>query len=483
MKPIKKTLLFGTASIFLIAVCVLGWLYARAIPIGTGYVAKYLCSSTFISERDPETVFEEDIVPVNPLAKLVDYHIDRQRKTVTSTSFGLFPLTAVYREGCGCSLVIGTTAEEMRAQKLVEPEFQQEARRLPDTLPWPHGNGGPVDPESLGVNKQLLNAALDAAFEEPDPDHPRKTRAVVVIYDGRLIAEKYAPGFHREMPLLGWSMGKSITSALVGILVKEGRLDIKKPSLVPEWQTDHDPRKKITLDQMLRMSSGLTFEETYAPLYDATDMLYGSYDFAAYAASKPLETSPDGKWNYSSGTANIVARIVRQALEEEGPYYYRFIREKLFDKIGMTSAFVEPDSSGTFVGSSYGFATPRDWAKFGLLYLKDGVWKGERILPEGWVDYTTTPTPLSPRGEYGAMFWLNAGAKGNPADRRWPDAPTDAFGALGFQEQKMIVIPSKNLVLVRFGATTDRKSWDTNSFIRDVLKALPKVGSKVFEDS
>jgi len=223
----------------------------------------------------------------------------------------------------------------------------------------------------------------------------------------------------------------------------------------------------------MRMSSGLSFEEVYAPLYDATYMLYGSYGFGAYAAARPLEVAPEAKWHYSSGSANIVAGVVRKAIQKEHPYYYGFIQEALFNKIGMYSAVLEPDSSGTFVGSSYALATPRDWARFGLLYLNDGVWQGQRILPKGWVKYTTTPTPKSERGEYGAMFWLNAGAAGNPKNRRWPNSPTDAFAALGFQEQKVIMIPSKKLALVRFGATTKRDAWNTDEFIVNVIKALP----------
>jgi CubicO group peptidase (beta-lactamase class C family) len=221
------------------------------------------------------------------------------------------------------------------------------------------------------------------------------------------------------------------------------------------------------------MSSGLKFGEVYLPLYDVTYMLYGSHDFAAYAAARPLETTPGSKWNYSSGSANIVARIVRQTIEKEYDYYYSFIYKELFDKIGMYSAIVEPDSSGTFVGSSYALATPRDWARFGLLYLQNGVWQGEQIFSQDWVAYTTTPTPGAPQGEYGAHIWLNAGSADNPQNRRWPSAPRDAFAATGFQEQKVIVIPSKKLVLVRFGATTDRKTWNTDEFIKNILAALP----------
>ena len=473
MKRGVKIILIGSAVVLIAAVAASGWLFSKAAPIGTGYVAKYLCSSTFISDRDPEIVFREDVAPVNPLTKIVDYKINREQKSVTSTSFGLFGLTAIYREGCGCSLVIGTAADEMARQKLVPPDFKKKRPQHRVGLPWPAGGQGPVDPSGMGVDRQKLEKALDAAFSEPGPEKPRKTRAVVVVYGGQLIAERYAPGFDKDMPLLGWSMSKTVTNALVGILVKQKKLDIMKPAPVPEWQKGDDPRKKITLDQLLRMSSGLKFEEKYMPLYDATYMLYGSYDFAAYAAARPLETEPDTKWYYSSGTANIVARIVRRTIEKDYDYYYKFIYEELFDKIGMYSAVIEPDSSGTFVGSSYSFATPRDWARFGLLYLQDGAWQGEQLFSTGWVTYTTTPTPGAPKGEYGAHIWLNAGSADNPHDRRWPSAPRDAFAATGFQEQKVIVIPSRKLVLVRFGATTNREAWNTDEFIKNILACLP----------
>ena len=182
----------------------------------------------------------------------------------------------------------------MRKQKLVEAGFKEKRPKHRADLAWPTGSQGPIDPSSMGIDSQRLEKALDAAFSEPGPEKPRKTRAVIVVYDGRLIAERYAPGFNKDMPLLGWSMSKSVTNALVGILVRQKRLDIMQPAPVPEWQKEDDDRKKITLDQLLRMSSGLKFEEKYAPLKDATDMLFGSYDFAAFAAAKPLQTEPDG---------------------------------------------------------------------------------------------------------------------------------------------------------------------------------------------
>jgi CubicO group peptidase (beta-lactamase class C family) len=473
MKRWLKICLMSIGIILIVALGALAWFLGNALPLGAGFAAKYLCSSTFMSKRDPAIVFQEDVAPINPISIAVDWQVDQTQKSASANAFGLFSSTAIYRKGCGCSLVIGTTEEIMRRQTFYQraPGDVRPARR--NDLRWPEGSQGPVDPASLGIAPVKLQKALDAAFAEPSPNNPRKTRAVIVVYDGRLAAERYAPGFDKDMPLLGWSMSKSVTNALVGIQVKAGQLDIAAPAPVAEWQQAGDPRKEITIDQLLRMSAGLEFEESYFPPDDTTRMLYESYDFAAYAAGKPLVAKPDAKWNYSSGTANIIARIVRRTAEKSYAHYYDFIRGELFDKIGMYSAVMEPDASGTFVGSSYTFATPRDWARFGLLYLQDGIWQGKRILPQGWVKYTTTPTPQAPRGEYGALFRLNAGSPSDPADRRWPDAPRDAFAALGFQEQNVFIIPSKKLVLVRFGATSDGKTWNSNEFIANVLAALP----------
>lgn len=446
-----------------------GWYLSRAVPLGTGYVAKYICSSTFISGRDDKTVFREDVYPVNPLAKIVSYRIDLVEKSVTARAFGLFEAVSIYREGCGCTLVRGVSPAELKKQPIARPIPR---KALPSDLPWPLGGQGNPAPPPPGVDAEKLKNALDRAFAEEREDKPKKTRAVLVVYDGALIAERYAPGFHRDMPLLGWSMAKSLTNAIVGVLVQKGKLKLSDPAPVPEWGQVGDPRGPITLDQLMRMSSGLRFSEVYEPLQDVTDMLYGSADYAAYAASKPLEAQPGTKWSYSSGTANIIARIVRQTLEKEYANYYQFIKQEFFDRIGMTSAVLEADSSGTFVGSSYAFATPRDWARFGLLFVQDGIWGGERLLPEGWVAYTTTPTSGAPKGEYGALFWLNAGSKHGPQERRWPAISPDAYSADGYQYQRTIIIPSKKLVLVRFGATSGHDVWNTERFISDVLAAF-----------
>jgi CubicO group peptidase (beta-lactamase class C family) len=473
MRHLRKKISIGLGVLVVLVLVGAGWYAGMAVPIGTGYAAKYICSSVFISHRDPQVTYREDVAPINPLAKIIDVNIDREHKKVVASSYGLFKSTALYREDCGCTLIVGTTEAELRKQTFMIPDSPP-APQAVSSAPWPIGGGEALEPVPGGVNTQKLKAAIDAAFVETDPVKKKMTRAVIVVYDGKIIGEKYAPGFDKDMSLLSWSMGKSVTNALVGILVRQGKLRIHEPAPVSEWQKAGDPRRKITIDQLLRMSSGLKFDETYEPLRDVTEMLYRSSDFAAYAAEKPLEAEPDSKWVYSSGTANIVARIVRHTAEKDYPRYYDFLRKELFGKIGMRSAVPEPDPSGTFVGSSYMLATPRDWARFGLLYLQDGVWGGERILPEGWVKYTATPTPKAPQGRYGAFFWLNAGTEGNPIDRPWPNAPRDAFAARGYQEQYVVVIPSKKLVMVRFGATSVRGAWDMNDFISRVTAGLPE---------
>ena len=459
----------GIAGALLAASAV--WYLAKAFPVGTGYVAKYLCTAVFLSHRSPEKVFDEDVASVNPLARFIRFSVNPGETTVTAEAMGIFSSTALFRDGCGCTLLSGTDMAALRRQTFFPPATDRLENAPPPDNSWLHGGGNPEASLPPVFNRVKLDKALDLLFAEPSPENGRKTHAVLVVYDGRLVAERYAPGFHKDMPLLGWSMSKSVTNALVGLLVKRGRLNVNEPAPVPEWEDPTDPRSRITLDQLMRMNSGLKFSEVYAPLYDATRMLYESADFAAYAAAMPLEADPGSRWHYSSGSANILARIVRRALEIDSGPYYAFLQQELFAKIGMTSAVMEPDPSGTFVGSSYTVATPRDWARFGLLYLNDGVFRGERILPQGWVSYTTTPTPGAPKGQYGALFWLNAGTPGDPDDRRWPELPPDAFSAEGFQGQRVVIIPSKKLVLLRFGATSRRDAWDDRLW-RHVLEAL-----------
>ena len=242
------------------------------------------------------------------------------------------------------------------------------------------------------------------------------------------------------VPSWGWQSARPSSakgSAAPGPLVSQkmsSGLRLQDPAPVSEWQSPQDPRAAITLDELMRMSSGLRFKEDYKnPRSDAIRMLLAEPDAGAYAAEKPLQVAPNSRWSYSSGTANIISRIVRQSVGGSLSDFFAFAHRALFDRVGMASAVIEPDPSGTFVGSSFMYATPPDWARFGLLYLNDGVWKNERILPEGWVKYSTTPTPNAPKGEYGAQFWLNGGGSGDPEDRWMPKVPPDMYSLRGFE--------------------------------------------------
>jgi CubicO group peptidase (beta-lactamase class C family) len=255
--------------------------------------------------------------------------------------------------------------------------------------------------------------------------------------------------------------------------VGDGRLALAEHAPVPEWSGGGDPRRAITLDQLLRMSSGLAFDETYGPLSDVTRMLYRAPDMGAFAARSPLAAQPGRVWSYSSGTANLVARMLRDLADRDLASQVRFANDRLFDPVGMTSAFFEPDASGSFVGSSYVFMTARDWARFGELHRLGGAWDGRRILPEGWVRYVTTPAPAAPDGVYGAHWWLNAGDPADPARRAWPSLPADTYAAEGHSGQYVVVVPSAKLVVVRLGLSEPDDGRDgTEELVADLIRAL-----------
>ena len=433
-----------------------------SFPIISGYGAKVLCSSVFVAGRDEAQVRKEDIGSF-PLS-LGNYTVDYKDSSVTGSVWGLAKKKAIFRKGLGATLVSEWTEAQVRDERFL---LADKPVVRTDTLSWPMGDRL-ADTLPAGLDTAALRSAIGGIFTEKDTAHPIKTRAVIVLYKGQLVGEQYAPGFTKDTRLLGWSMAKSITSALIGILVKDGRLRAEAPAPVPEWKDPSDPRHAITLANLLQQCSGLRFEENYTKSSDATKMLFERADMGAYTASHPLKDEPGRVWYYSSGNSNIVARIVRQTVGEST--YHAFPYERLFYKTGMYSAVLEPDASGTFVGSSYAYATARDWARFGLLYLGDGVFNGKRLLPEGWVRSTATPAAAAPQGKYGYMFWLNAGAKGNAGDRTYPDAPVDMLCADGFEGQNVFVIPSRQLVIVRLGLTHGH--YDANRFLGEVLKAV-----------
>jgi CubicO group peptidase (beta-lactamase class C family) len=437
----------------------------RAARVSAAYKARMLCSAVFVAGREPEAVERAELRRYPQAAT-----VDRARSTVSvKAGFGLPDATAIYRPGLGCTAAIDYTLEHIQRQPV--PDLTPAGPPPEAGLPWPEGEAVSADDFGAEVDRKELEAAVATAFAEPDRDRHRGTRAVVVVYKGRILAERYAEGFSKDTPLMGWSMTKSLVNALVGILVGEGRLSIESKGLQEEWRGKNDPRHAITLENLLTMTSGQEFVEDYGDmLADTPFMLSGTPDVARFAAEKPLRDRPGKVWRYISGSPNIVCRILRGAIGGTLADYWAFPRRSLFDRIGMRSAVLEPDATGTFVGSALAYATARDWARFGLLYLRDGVWGDERILPAGWVKYSTTPTPAS-RGEYGAYFWLNVGrGKGKSM---FPSLPRDLFMALGYGGQNVIVIPSADLVIVHLGSSEPpTEGWDPEPFVSGVISSL-----------
>ena len=444
-----RLLLAGAIGAF----SVLGFYAYQYAAIGSAYTAHILCSGVFVSARSAQSVLGSDL-SVDSLAPLryVTAEVDPRARRVSAHVFGLATRTALYRDRLGCVLEEGQTPSPS-GSVVVWTQTRDEWDRKDD--------------QAGGVDAQKLSSALDWAFAEPDPSRMRRTRAVVIVHDGRLVAERYADGITKDTPLLGWSMSKSVVNALAGILVKVGDLSLDAPLGIDAWP-EGDPRHAITLSQLLRMSSGLHFdEESINPRGDVLYMLLGAHDVAAYASSQPLEAPPGTRWSYSSGTTNIIAGAMRRAVGDKA--YPTFPRRALFDRIGMHSAVLETDASGTFIGSSFMYATARDWARLGQLYLDDGLWRGERILPEGWVAYSRTPAPAAPNGQYGAHFWLQVpdGYRGNA-----PPLPADAFHAAGHEGQFVTMVPSRRAVIVRLGLTRHAGAWAHDEFVARVLDAL-----------
>ncbi len=419
---------------------------ARA-PIFTGYAAKDLASWTFLTHRTQKDIEKHDLsfFPVN----LSHNVIDKKHKRVTGTFLGMAKQVAVYRQGLGCTLVADADINKVMQQKMTEPVLPKN----PQNIYWPMGDKmRDTLPPAVDIKK--LQAAIDSAFNAGN------TRAVVVAYDTLFMREKYAPGFDKNTRILGWSMSKSITSALIGILVKEGKLKVNAPAPIKEWQ--NDARKNIRMADLLHQSSGLKWNEDYGDISDVTIMLYQKGNMAEFAIQHPAIYPPDSVWYYSSGNTNIISEIIRRTIGND-QQYWNFPRKALFNKIGMRSAVLETDASGNFVGSSYTFATPRDWARFGLLYLQNGKWQGKQLLPKGWVKYAHTPARKS-QDQYGAQFWLN---KGTHEIKGYPDI----YYCDGFHGQRVYIIPSKDLVVVRMGLNGHGK-FDYNKFLTRILAAF-----------
>jgi CubicO group peptidase (beta-lactamase class C family) len=444
----------------------------RILAIGSGYKAKVLASIIFGTGRaiDPQRA-EEVSADSYQLMRLFRVRVDVARQAVTASFLGLQPRTASFRPGLGATLA--GPATRLKTDQSVETIDRKIpiVQHVGGAAPPATSRHRPADPWPEGKASAALETVVESAFTEPDRSRRlRRTRAIVVVQDGRIIAERYAPGFRAETRLPGWSMTKSVLGALIGVLVGEGRLCLDECALLPEWHAP-DPRALITVEDLLRMRSGLQFSEVYDDFSsDVVEMLFHRADTAGYAASRPLSFPPGSTWSYSSGTTNILSAIARRVVGEAD--YPTWPRRALFEPIGMTSALMEPDASGTFVGSSFMLATARDWARLGQLYLQDGAWEGCPVLPAGWVGFSTSPTPQSPDGMYGAHWWLKLKPELGGATSAAAQIAADAFFAVGHEGQTLTVIPSLRLVVVRLGLSIYIDTWNHAAFIAQLQAAL-----------
>jgi CubicO group peptidase (beta-lactamase class C family) len=410
--------------------------------------AKVMCSAVFITGLDPEFAAEHVgyfTAPYAVRAKLSKPVVDRERKQVRVVAPGGVTRTAVYLGDQGCvTLPVGKDSFAFTPVKLKSG--------LPDASkqPWPMGDVLPNDSLPPGLDAAKLKAAVDAAFDLPDAE----TAAFVVTWKGRLIAERYAPGITAQTPLESWSMGKSMTATLMGVLIRQGAYELWQPAPIPEWQQDpRDLRSEIRIADLLHMSSGLRIKALEDPDYDPAgtyaDHLYlytGGVDAFHYAATRPLQWLPGKVGRYRNTDPVLTNYLIRLAVEKRGEDYLSFPRRALFDRLGMRTMVVETDPFGNFLGQGYEFASARDWARLGNLYLQDGVWNGERILPEGFVNFVRTLAPAwvaDHRPVYGGFFWING-------DGEYP-VPRDAYFMSGAFGKKTMIIPSHDLVVVRLG--------------------------------
>ena len=438
MKIFKRVLLL----LVVIAIVVVAFNYKK-LNIIAGYSAKSMNSSVFLANRSFAYTDSTDN-NFSPIHFGSD-KINKEKKTTSTSVFGILTRTAFYREGLGSVLIDDDfdTALQVRVPQRTVAN---------DITPFPYGNAEQKDSILEHVNYEKLHRTVQNLFT-----NNTKTRAVLVVHKGQIIAEKYAENFTKNSRILGWSMTKSITSTVFGIMQKEGKIHIDDFAPIETWK--NDKRRTITNNNLLQMNSGLEWVEDYNTISDVTKMLFLERNMASTQAEKEFAGEPNQTWNYSSGTSNLLSGIIRSKFKRHQEYldywYSAFI-----DKIGMNSMVVETDMWGNYVGSSYAWATPRDWAKFGLLYLHKGNWNGEQLFNPKWVDYVTTPTNGS-NGKYGGHFWLNA-------EGQFPDIPKNMFYASGYQGQFVFIFPDQDLVVVRMGLA----HININEFLKSVLSSI-----------
>jgi CubicO group peptidase (beta-lactamase class C family) len=448
----RKKIISG--ALYIAGALILGaCLYLNSLmPIITGYAAKNLCSAVFVSSRT-----QEDVESVDLNFSFIRYtrnKVDYSDKSVTSR-FLWGKSKAIYRDGFGVTLLRGVTESGLRSityPRGTDPGYRQ------DTIKWPLGD---IVPDTVtGIDLNALGKISENLIDKNG--YNGNAFAFMVLHKGIPVVEAYKPHFNRHTKFLSWSMAKSFTNAMTGILVRQGKLDIDKPLELDEWK--NDGRSRITMSNLLQMQSGLKWNEDYGNRSDVTLMLHCESDMGRFAFEKP-EAHPAGSfWYYSSGTTNIVSCMIRKLFGNDS-LYYTFANTQLLNKTGMPDAVFEVDPDGTWVGSSYLYATARDYARFALLYRNDGKFNGERILPEGWVKYSTSAASAS-NNSYGAFFWLNR-------NRKLPSAPEDMYACEGHDGQRIFILPTQDLIVVVLGySPTSRGGMDFDRLLKDILSTV-----------
>jgi CubicO group peptidase (beta-lactamase class C family) len=459
MKILRRTL--GALLLIVIALLLaLWWKPPALLRVGANYSAKIVCSNVFLAGRDPEEVLRVDVqAPGIALLKAMQVSVDLERGVVRTGFLGFIGGgLAVARPGRGCTVV-----PDGKLDSVAAAPAPRAYARPPSVGPlaslWPDG----ISVETRPTVNQVLN---DAALAGPG------ARAIVVVDHGRIVGERYAPGFSPTTPLLGWSMTKTVMAGVIGMLIKDGKLSLDQAGFWP----GSDGRERIRLKDLLAMSSGLKWNEAYGAVSDVTGMLYLQPDMAAFARSPPLAHPPGEAWLYSSGTAVILARIAQDAQANEPQDLASFINARLFGPIGMTTATIEQDEHGTPVGSSYMYATARDWARYGQFLLQDGIWQGQELLPTGYVAMMAAPVPAS-HGQYGmGQTWLWGSDAVTPGVN--PDAafgiPPDTFWMSGHDGQSVCIIKSRQLVIVRLGLTPYAVGYSPQPLVKAILEATQR---------
>ncbi|MCK1490056.1 serine hydrolase [Bradyrhizobium sp. 180] len=409
----------------------------------TAYAAKMVCSNVFIAKRDADAVIKTDLALTHPrLVERLKVNVDTANQRVEATYRGLFAKRyAQYEEGRGCTLVSTNKSPDRAAPPSLPGK--------PNAL-WPVGESA-----QLSDDKHLLAALNDPALQGPG------MRAIVVVQDGRIIGETYGEGFNASTPLQGWSMTKTVNAVLAGIAIKDGKLSLDRKNLFPEWSGD--ARADISVADLMAMTSGLKWsEDGDSPDPDGLENLEN--DAAAFARDRPLVAPPGTKFNYSGGSSVLLARLWQNAVGADARAYPQ---ERLFKPLGMTSAVLEADPSGTFLGEAFLFANAHDWVRFGEFLRLNGEWNGARLLPPGFVDYMRSPVPASDEGHgpvYGrGQLWLGPGQGFR--------LPSDTFMLQGHLRQVIAIIPSRKLVILRMGLTREDIGFSVAKLLYAIVAA------------